>query len=130
MNENTIQGDVKTGLGKAEGAAGDVLGDREMQAKGDARQVEGRAQDAIGSAQQAIGQVADQARDAASRVADQAQDAYGRVTDQVQTVKNTVDPFVREQPYAALAIAAVAGLLTGLLFAGRGSKVVYVRPRG
>ncbi len=130
MNENTIKGDVHTGLGKVEGAAGGALGDREMQAKGGAKQVEGRTQDAVGSAQQAVGKVADQARDAASRVADQAKDAYGRASDQAQAVRDAVDPFVKEQPYAALAIAAAGGLLVGLLLAGRGPKVVYVRPRG
>lgn len=129
MDANIVSGDVKTGLGKLEGSAGDALGDREMQAKGGAKQIEGRTQEAVGSAQQAIGQVADQARDAVSRVADQAKDAYGRVSDQAQAVRDTVDPFVKEQPYAALAIAAAAGLLVGLLFAGRGPKVVYVRPR-
>ena len=129
MNEDNIEGGLKTGVGKLEGAVGDILGDREMQAKASARQVEGHAQDAVGSAQQAIGQAADQARDAAARVADQARDVYGRVSDQAQTVRDTTDSFVKDQPYAALAIAATAGLLVGLLFAGRGLKVVYVKPR-
>ena len=129
MNENTIEGEVKTGLGKVEGAAGDVLGDRDLKAKGGATQVEGRGQDAVGWAQEAIGEAADHARVAAGRVADQAKNAYGRVTDQVQSARDVIDPFVDERPYAALAIAAAGGLLLGLLLAGRGPKVVYVRPR-
>ena len=129
MNEDEIEGGLNTGVGKLEGAAGDMLGDREMQAKGGARRTEGRAQDSVGSAKQAIGEVADQARDVAGRVVDQARGAYGRVSDQAQTVRDTIDPFVKEQPYAALAIAAAAGLFAGLLFAGRGPKVVYVKPQ-
>lgn len=129
MNEDTIEGGMKTGLGKLEGAAGDVIGDRQMQAKGGAKQLEGRTHDALGTAQQAVSQVADQARQTVSKVSDQAKDAYGRVTDQAQAIGDKVEPFVKEQPYAALGIAAAAGLLAGLLFAGRGPKIVYVRPR-
>ena len=128
MNENNVEGGLKTGLGKLEGAAGNALGDSEMQAKGGAKQVEGRTQDAVGSAQEAVGQVADQAKEAVSKVAGQAKEAYGRVSDQARAVSDVVDPFVKEQPYAALGIAAAAGLLVGLLFAGRGPRIVYVKP--
>lgn len=129
MNEDTLKGGSKSGAGELEGAAGDVLGDRELQAKGSARQVEGHAQEAVGSAKQALGQVADQVRQAVSQTAGQAREAYGRVTDQARSAADVVDPFVRQQPYAALGVAAAAGLVVGLLLAGRGPKIVYVKPR-
>ena len=130
MNENTLEGGVKTGVGKLEGAAGDVLGDRELQARGGATQLEGRVQDAVGSAQRTAAQVTDQAREAVYKASGQVKDVYGRVTDRAQAIGDTVDPFVREQPYAALGLAAATGLLVGLLLAGRGPKIVYVEPRG
>ena len=128
MNEDTLVGSAKTVFGKLESAAGDALGDHGMQAGGAIRQVEGKTQDALGSAEGVLSKVADQAKGAASMVSEKATDAYGRAADRVQSVRDQVDPFVAEKPYAALGIAAAVGLLTGLLFAGRGPKVVYVRP--
>ena len=43
-------------------------------------------------------------------------------------VSDTVDPFVRESPYAAIALSVLAGVVLGMLLFGGGAKVVYVRP--
>ena len=83
----------------------------------------------IGSAQDAVNQAAEGAKAAVSRASEQARTIYGQAQERVQGVTDTVDPFVREQPYAALGIAAAAGLVVGLLLAGRGPRVVYVKPR-
>ena len=125
MNRNTLQGDLANGRGRVEGAAGALLDDPALEAKGAARRFGGDAQTSLGQVQAAVAQAADQAKAAASKVGD----AYGRATGAAQDVADTVDPFVRERPYAALAIAAASGLLLGLLFAGRGPKVIYVKPR-
>ncbi len=129
MNENNLEGFVKTEAGKFESAAGDMLGDRSMQARGGARQVEGKAQDVIGSAQDALGQVAELARSAVSKANDQAKNAYGRVSEAAQGVADKVNPFVKDKPSLALGIAAAAGLLAGLLFAGSRPVVVHFKPK-
>ncbi len=129
MNEDHIEGAVKNGRGKAESLAGGALGDGDLEARGDAHQVEGRLQDAVGAVHEAIDKVAGRAKAAASQVNSQASDAYDRVSRRAQDVAAKVDPFVEQQPYAALGVAAAAGLLAGLLLASRGPKVIYVKSR-
>ena len=80
-------------------------------------------------AKQTYGQVADQAKDTYDRLASRAGETYGKVTDPARDVYNRVDPMVREQPYAALAVAAVAGFIAGLLMNGGGSKVIYLKQK-
>jgi ElaB/YqjD/DUF883 family membrane-anchored ribosome-binding protein len=125
MNENKTEGAAKVVVGKLESAAGEVLGDGELQARGNLRQVGGHVQEVAGSVQEALGQAAGQARAAVSK----ATDAYGRASDTAHDIARRVEPFVDEQPYVALGLAAAVGLLVGLLIAGRGPKIVYVRPR-
>jgi len=55
MDENRVEGTVKEFAGKAQGAAGDLLGDSKTSAEGSVRE-------AAGQAQQAYGQAADQLR--------------------------------------------------------------------
>jgi ElaB/YqjD/DUF883 family membrane-anchored ribosome-binding protein len=49
--------------------------------------------------------------------------------EQAQKTADQVEPFVRDQPYLALGAAALTGLMLGLLYAGRGPKIVYIKPR-
>lgn len=121
MNENKTEGAAKIAMGRFESAVGEALGDGEMQARGGARRVEGHVQEAAGSVQDALGDVADQARVAVAK----ASDAYGRVSGAARDIGQRVE----NQPYAAVGVAAAIGLLVGLLIAGRGPKVVYVKPR-
>lgn len=129
MNENTVEGSAKTGFGHLEAVAGDAIGDHAMQAKGSATQAEGKAQDAAGSVQQAVGQVAGQAKDALAKVTGQAKDAYGKAGEQAKAVGDKVEPYVKERPYAALAIAGAAGFILAKVFSRGGPKVIYVKPR-
>jgi len=78
----------------------------------------------------AIGQAADQAAAAVSKLGVQAKDAYGRAADGAQTVAKTVDPFVHERPYASAGVALGVGVILGLLLAGRGTKVIFVKGVG
>jgi len=121
MNENQSEGAAKVVLGEFETAAGEAFGDDRLQASGIVRQVSGHAQEAVGSVQEVLGKVADQARAAAST----ASEAYGRASDAARDLSQRVE----EQPFVSLALAAAVGLLVGLLIAGRGPKIVYVRPR-
>lgn len=125
MNENTVEGTAKVGFGKLEAVAGDAIGDHHLQAHGFTTQ----AQDAAGSVQQAVGQVAGQAKDVLSKVTSQAKDVYGKADDQAKAVGDRVEPYVKERPYAALAIAGAAGFVLARVFFSGGPKVIYVKPR-
>lgn len=87
------------------------------------------AAEVAGTAQKLMSQAAGQARAAATLVTGQANEVYARARLKADGVAQTVDPFVKQRPYAALGLAAAAGLVMGLLFAGRGPKVIYVKPR-
>jgi ElaB/YqjD/DUF883 family membrane-anchored ribosome-binding protein len=128
MNPENIEGKVKNGIGQAEAAAGEVLGDPGMQLSGEARQIEGAAEDAVGKAKEAIGKTAKMAREAVVSATDQATDTYQTLRKGAENVVGTVDPFVKEQPYIAVMLAAVAGLILGALFAGGGARVIYIKP--
>jgi len=128
MNSESIEGKVNNGIGKVEQAAGEVLGDPGMQLSGEARQIEGAAEDAVGKAKEAIGKTAKMARDAVAGAADQATETYQVLRKRAESVADTVDPFVKEQPYIAVMLAAVAGLILGALMAGGGAKVIYIKP--
>ena len=121
MNENKTDGAAKVAMGRFESAVGEALGDGEMQVRGGARRVEGHVQEAAGSVQDVLGDMADQARAAVAK----AGDTYGRVSGAARDIAQRVE----DQPYAAVGVAAAIGLLVGLLIAGRGPKVVYVKPR-
>jgi ElaB/YqjD/DUF883 family membrane-anchored ribosome-binding protein len=128
MNPESIEGKINNGIGKVEAEAGEVLGDPGMQLSGEARQFEGAAEDAVGQAKEVIGKTAKVAREAVAGAADQAADTYQAVRKRAESVVDTVDPFVKEQPYIAVMLAAVVGLIVGALFAGGGAKVIYIKP--
>jgi uncharacterized protein YjbJ (UPF0337 family) len=86
MDENRIEGAVKTGAGRIQGAAGALSGNSELEAKG-------KLNEAAGSAQ----------------------NLYGRAVDQVRTAADTAQDLISDQPLASVAIAAVAGIALGLL---------------
>lgn len=65
------------------------------------------------------------AQDFVNRASDRATDAYATARE----IADAVDPFVKDRPYAALALAIIAGVILGGLFLGRGPKVVYLKPR-
>jgi len=116
-SENRTEGAAKVAVGKVESTFGEALDDDRMRIRGAARQVEGHVQEVTGSVQDVLGQV----RSAASRVSD----TYRRAGDTVDDLARKVE----ERPLIAVAAAAAIGLLVGLLIAGRGPKIVYVRPR-
>ena len=128
MDPESIEGKVNNGLGKIEQATGEVLGDPGMELRGEARQFEGAAEDAVGKAREAIGKTVKRAREVVGEASDQAAETYQDLRKRAESVAHTVDPFVKEQPYIAVMLAAVAGLILGALFAGGGAKVIYVKP--
>ena len=143
MTQDSLEGGLTVAAGKVESFAGKLGDDPVMQANGDLRQAAGHLQEGAGKVQDAIAQVAEAATAAVNRLSEQAtaavnslsehaRDAYGKASERAQKVADTVDPLVKDQPYAALGVAAGLGLVLGLLAAGRGPKVIYVRspPRG
>ncbi|MGE4240652.1 CsbD family protein [Ramlibacter sp.] len=54
MNKHQVKGVGKDALGKAKETAGQLTGDRELEAKGLAKQAEGKAQKALGDVKEAL----------------------------------------------------------------------------
>jgi ElaB/YqjD/DUF883 family membrane-anchored ribosome-binding protein len=94
-----------------------------------ARKVSDAARSTSSTAQRRIGEAAGYVSDAATRAGAQAKDLYGEVTGRARRIADAVDPYVRGKPYATMGLVAVAGLLFGLIAAGRGPKVIYVEPK-
>jgi ElaB/YqjD/DUF883 family membrane-anchored ribosome-binding protein len=117
---------AKNGIDRAEAAASDAIDDTGAKVKGEAKQFADRADAATGAAKDIVGTAADRARAAVSDVCDRAAGAYAELRTRAQDVSATVDPFVRESPYLAAAVAALAGVIVGALCFG-GSKVVYLK---
>jgi ElaB/YqjD/DUF883 family membrane-anchored ribosome-binding protein len=128
MNSDNLEGKVANGLGRMESAAGELADDPKLKVKGEARQFQGKAQDAVGTAKDTLASAADQVGSMMAKATDDARDAYEAARARAQDVVETIDPFVRERPYATLALAAFAGLVIGALCLNRGSRVVYVKP--
>jgi ElaB/YqjD/DUF883 family membrane-anchored ribosome-binding protein len=120
MSDDNTLGPPEIGRGSIESFASRKV------ARGKAA-ADARIEQTAGKIQGAIGQAASKATAAVSRVSGQAKEAYGRASVGAQKVADTVEPFVQERPYAALGIALGAGVVLGLLLAGRGPKVIYVR---
>jgi uncharacterized protein YjbJ (UPF0337 family) len=129
MNKNEISGRVKDGAGKVQSIAGQIIDDPGVELEGDANRLEGSIQQMVGEAQSKIADAADRLATSAAKVSEQARGAYATVYERVQKTADQVTPLVKEQPYVALGVAALAGLFLGLIYAGRGPKIIYVRPR-
>ena len=127
-DDDQLKGAASKVAGKVETAADRLLDDG-VQAQDQARQLQGQVQAAAGAAHDTSTKAADTAHDAVSTVADRAGQAYGRAARAFASVRDRVDPFIEEKPYAALGMAAGVGLVVGLLLAGGGSRTVYVRSR-
>jgi len=83
--------------------------------------------DASAKAHKAIGKAAEQTSATVESLTDQAKSAYRRASQTASGAAEVVEPFVQERPYAALGLAAAAGLVAGLLLAGRSPKTIYIR---
>jgi uncharacterized protein YjbJ (UPF0337 family) len=99
MNENTIEGELRMGLGRAESAVGEATGDMEWRLRGKADELIGRVQS-----------------------------AYGQVGEQAGQTFDTVDAFVTERPYLTAGLAVLAGVAVGFLMGVSRPKVIVIRP--
>jgi ElaB/YqjD/DUF883 family membrane-anchored ribosome-binding protein len=128
MSPDTLEGKVNNGIGKAEAAVGEVVGDPGLQARGEVRQFEGKAQAGAAQARDRMAEAATRAKSVFADAADQAADAYQAMKVRAQSFADTVDPMVKERPYAALGVGVAIGLIVGAIMFAAGPKVVYVRP--
>src|SRR5690349_7539703 len=115
MTNENLEGGLKSTLGRGQEALGDITGDAGTKLEGERKQFAGQAEKAIGAAKDGLNKAASQARAAASVAADRASDYYGRAANRAQVASESMQQFVDERPYSALAVAAVAGLLLGAL---------------
>ena len=129
MNENTVEGALQNGVGKVESATGEALDNPGLKAKGEVRQFAGKAQAVAGDAEDTLRDTVDYVNGVLNRLKAQADELYGQAADRVRKVADQVEPMVKERPYVALGAVAAVGLLAGLLLAGRGPKVIYLKPR-
>jgi len=128
MNSDELEGKMNGEIGALQAAVGRAVDDPVLEAEGEARQIIGGVEEAVGKAKETVARTAKRAKAAVADAADQVADTYDSLRDTAQTVADTVDPFVKEKPYIALALAAFAGFLLGALLSGGGAKVIYIRP--
>ncbi len=127
MSSEGLEGKARNGVNRAEETATAGIDSTEGVVRGETRQFAERTDAAARAAREAVSKAADQARAAVTTVGGRAADAYAELRARAQDVSSTVDPFVRESPYIAAGVAAVAGLLLGALLFGGGSKVIYLK---
>jgi ElaB/YqjD/DUF883 family membrane-anchored ribosome-binding protein len=128
MSSDEFEGKMNGEVGGLQATLGRGLDDPALVAEGETRQVAGAAQEAVGKAKETVTRTAKRAKEAVASAADQVSDTYESLKERAQTVADTVDPFVQDKPYVALALAAIAGFLIGALLSGGGAKVIYIRP--
>jgi uncharacterized protein YjbJ (UPF0337 family) len=121
MNENRVEGAAKVVGGRFQKAAGEILEDRDMWVRGGVREGVGHAQEAAGAAQDILEEAVGHVKSAASTA--------GRAYEGMSGFAREVAQTIEERSYLSVAAAAAIGLLVGLLLAGRGPKVIYVKPR-
>ena len=129
MTIDNLEGKASEGVSRLEKAAGDAIDDGAARAKGEVRHFAGKAQDAVGVAGDAASRVAGVVREKVAKAGDHAADAYSDLVGRAQAAAERVEPFVKEKPYLAVGIAGLLGLVAGLVVAGRGPRVIYVKPR-
>jgi uncharacterized protein YjbJ (UPF0337 family) len=127
MSIENIEGKVTDGLGRAESAAGDLADNPKLKIKGESRQFQGKIEGAVGATKDAMNSAADQLGALFAKAGGQARDMYGVARGRAQDMADTIDPFVREKPYTAMAIGLAAGLILGGLFLNNAARVVYLK---
>ena len=121
MNENRVDGAAKVVGGRFQKATGEILEDREMWVRGGVREGVGHVQEAAGTAQDILEEAVEHMKSAASTA--------GRVYGGVSDLTRQVGKLIEERSYLSVGVAAAIGLLAGLLIAGRGPKIIYVKPK-
>ena len=122
-----IETSLRDGVENAERFADKATRSASAEVSGNLKHFKGQVQSTADKLQDVIGQVADQAKAAISNMTEQVNDTYSTASKRAQDIGEVVEPFTKEKPYAALGIAALAGLVIGLIIAGGKPKVVHLR---
>lgn len=104
MDKDRIAGSTKEWAGKAEGAAGDVIGDTDTQASGRVREAAGKVQDLYG-----------QAKDAAREATDAATEFTRKAVSNTADGSEALARAVQDNPLGSLLIAGIVGFGLALL---------------
>ena len=129
MNRESLEGQVRSGIGQAEKIVGQAIGDKATAAQGAYDDAAGKAQAALGSAKDAVNESVNAVsaldlsgmRNEIAKLAQTVSDlAHKQVTagrDQVVGAMEAADveTRIKKNPWAAVAIAALIGLLIGKL---------------
>lgn len=67
MNKDQVKGKIKEAAGEIQEHTGKALGNKEMEAKGHAREFAGKAQKNVGDVKEAVEDAADDAKDAGTQ---------------------------------------------------------------
>jgi uncharacterized protein YjbJ (UPF0337 family) len=67
VERDRLEGKVKEGTGWAKDKAGELTGNEELEARGEAERTEGKAQGAVGKVKEAAGDAVDAVKDAIKR---------------------------------------------------------------
>ena len=106
MNKDNFEGAVRSAVGKGEQYAGEAFKDKSTSAQGVYESAAGKAQQAYGSAKEAVAGAVSTAGDSLSQSAAATQD-------KLISIEEDVGSRIRNSPWAAVAIAALIGLLIG-----------------
>ncbi|PXA94779.1 hypothetical protein DMC25_00840 [Caulobacter sp. D4A] len=110
--DDQFTGAAREGVGRVQDAVGGLTGDS-------ATQMKGKLNQAAGDVQQTYGKLSEGVRDTL-------EGALETVRGEVHERLDTIETYVKDRPLPALAIAAVAGIVLGLLLRG-GSRTIYLR---
>ena|SRR5579872_4480571 len=122
MNEDRVTGTAQDLAGKAEGAFGDITGNKEAQLGGRAREMGGKAQNIYGQAK-------DAARDAAGAAADYAKDIYNNRGETIRSGTDALAQKVQENPLGSIMTACAVGFGLALWMTRRPPRRRYPRWR-
>jgi uncharacterized protein YjbJ (UPF0337 family) len=127
MSKESLEGQVRSGIGQAEKIVGQAIGDKATAARGAYDDAGGKAQAALGSAKDTVNEsvnavsaldlsgVRNEITKLAQTVSDLAQKQVSSGRDQVVGAVEAADveTRIKKNPWAAVAIAALIGLLIG-----------------
>ena len=112
MDERQVKGLAGEAAGKIESGVGGLTGDRDLQAKGTAR-------DYAGQADQILGRAKDAASDMLDGIAERGSDTYAQGAAYARESADTMQTMVKDYPVGSLAMAAGLGYLFALVIHGR-----------
>jgi uncharacterized protein YjbJ (UPF0337 family) len=115
MSSDRIEGSIKNGFGRVQDGLGGLTGDSGLQAKGKLNEAAGFVQDVFGQAKDHVSDILDTARDRSSDGAERVQKGVRSALDRTPIDYADIEKVVVENPLAALGVAAIAGIVVGLL---------------